>query len=151
MLTLSEQEEVILEMLVDGKELYGLEMTQKSEGRLKLGSIYVYLARLEKNKLVESKLEPLREREAGKARRAYKITSSGVVIYRHWQTYKESIANWLPNPINQSATYMSQDKEKVSLERGKAKKKREQSELVLRVVKETKSNSGKLKGQTKKQ
>ena len=100
MLTLSKQEEVILEMLFGGQDLYGLEMIQKSEGKLKLGSVYVYLAKLEKNKLVSSKLEPLREGEYGKPGRLYEITGSGKAVYQHWQTYKQSIASWLPSPMS---------------------------------------------------
>jgi DNA-binding PadR family transcriptional regulator len=105
MFTLSQQEEVILEMLMSGQELYGLEMIQKSEGKLKLGSIYVYLAKLEKNQLVSSKLEPLREGEYGKPRRLYQITSSGKAIYHRWQTYKQDIVSLLPNPIARICAY----------------------------------------------
>ena len=43
MLTLSEQEELILELLMDGQEAYGLDLIEKSNNKLKLGSIYVYL------------------------------------------------------------------------------------------------------------
>lgn len=88
MLALSHQEEAILELLLSGQELYGLDLIEKSNNELKPGTIYVHLSNLEKNKLVSSRLEALKEGEQGKPRRLYQITNFGLTLYNYWQSFK---------------------------------------------------------------
>ena len=47
MLTLSAKESLILELLIQDKELYGLELVAASRRRLKRGTVYVTLGRME--------------------------------------------------------------------------------------------------------
>ena len=50
-------EVTILSFLVGDRELYGLEMIERSEGALKRGSIYATLHRMEEKGWVESRKE----------------------------------------------------------------------------------------------
>jgi DNA-binding PadR family transcriptional regulator len=81
-------EEEILRQLADGKERYGLLMVEKSAGKLKRGTIYVVLHRLEDGKgLVESREERDDERSPGQRglpRRLYRITGDGARALRAW-------------------------------------------------------------------
>lgn len=73
---LSKTEAAILEILIGGRELYGLEMVKSSDNSLKLGSIYVILGRLEEKGFVKSRkvdAEPPR----AVPRRYYKLTGQG--------------------------------------------------------------------------
>lgn len=65
----------ILELLAEHSELYGLEMIEASGGRLKRGTVYVTLDRMEDKGFVSS-----REVEAegrGPSRRVYRLTGQG--------------------------------------------------------------------------
>lgn len=79
---LSDKEFIILEMLVNKGELFGLEMAETSHGELKQGTIYVTLQRMSEKNLVESRQEARRENEIGIARRKYKATEFGVRVFR---------------------------------------------------------------------
>jgi DNA-binding PadR family transcriptional regulator len=58
--------------------LYGLEIVDKSDGRVKRGSVYVLLSRLKKAKYVDdSKLEPPPEGYGGLPRPIYHLTALG--------------------------------------------------------------------------
>lgn len=74
----------ILEQLVAsaGSEMYGLQMHKAAKDTLKMGSIYVTLARLEDKGFVTSR----REENAAQPvpRRLYKITASGARTYHAW-------------------------------------------------------------------
>lgn len=62
--------------------MHGLEMVRKSDGKLKLGAIYITLSRLEEKgwatarRIVEPRL--------GITRKVYKITGAGAGTYRAW-------------------------------------------------------------------
>ena len=47
MLTVSRKELLVLELLVGNKQLYGLQLVAASKGRLKRGTVYVTLGRME--------------------------------------------------------------------------------------------------------
>lgn len=82
-MNLSKNEAVILGLLTAGEqEMYGLEMVKKSEGKLKLGTIYVTLSRLEEKGYVESRKEF--NDSVVVPRRLYKITGTGVREVRAW-------------------------------------------------------------------
>ena len=75
---LSQKEALILEMLVgSAHELYGLQMVDGSQGKLKRGTIYVALQRMEEKGLIESRTEARPDGENGIPRRLYKITGHG--------------------------------------------------------------------------
>jgi DNA-binding PadR family transcriptional regulator len=95
--SLSHKEFLILEMLVNKSESFGLEMADKSGGALKKGTIYVTLQRMSEKGLVESRQEPRAENEIGIARRKYKATDFGEKVYRAQEIalkYLNLNANW---------------------------------------------------------
>jgi DNA-binding MarR family transcriptional regulator len=75
---------LIMSLLVEAKEkeLYGLEMVQKSGGRLKRGTVYVLLDRLEKKKFIEGRTHV---EGAEIPRRVYKPTGEGRRVYDAWR------------------------------------------------------------------
>jgi predicted transcriptional regulator len=77
-LSLSRKEDLILQMMIDKcGELFGLEMVNASNGKLKRGTIYVTLQRMEEKGLIESRREARPEGQIGIPRRLYKITGHG--------------------------------------------------------------------------
>jgi len=73
---LSWLELVILRLLSDGGPTYGLDLVAQSRGKLKRGSVYVTLGRMEEKGLVTSRLD---ERPGeGPARRLYEPTAMGL-------------------------------------------------------------------------
>lgn len=74
---LSRKEALILEMLVAGGEMYGLEMVETSQGELKRGTVYVTLNRMEDKGYIESRTEEQPPPEGGLPRRRYKPTGYG--------------------------------------------------------------------------
>lgn len=77
-------EEQILRLLARGEEMYGLQLVEKSAGKLKAGSVYVYLHDLEKNGLLSSRLEERAPGQNGPLRRVYQITGQGERVLRAW-------------------------------------------------------------------
>jgi len=73
----SRKEEIILKLLIGDDQKYGLQLIRESKGRLKRGTIYVTLYRLENKKLVKSKVEKRERYVSGMARRMYTITGLG--------------------------------------------------------------------------
>jgi DNA-binding CsgD family transcriptional regulator len=55
--TLSAKERIVLELLVSSGPKYGLQLVDESRGRLKRGTVYVTLGRMEQKGLVESRHE----------------------------------------------------------------------------------------------
>ena len=69
---------IILNLLNNHAEMYGLEMIAESDGLLKRGSIYVLLNRMEDAGLVKSKMKETPKGEQGPPRRVYEITGQGL-------------------------------------------------------------------------
>ena len=67
---LAGSEHVILQLLASGDRAYGLELVERSRGRLKRGGIYVTLGRMEEKGLVASA-------EGDGGRRLYRLTALG--------------------------------------------------------------------------
>jgi PadR family transcriptional regulator, regulatory protein PadR len=84
MLTLSEKESLILEMLVREGELYGLQMVTGSKGRLKRGTVYVTLGRMEDKGYLTSRLEDAPPEAGGLPRRVYHATPLGRRVLAVW-------------------------------------------------------------------
>jgi PadR family transcriptional regulator, regulatory protein PadR len=75
--TLSSKELLILDMLAAGKPMYGLELVNGSRGRLKRGTVYVTLGRMEGKGYVTSVVEDRRPGAVGLPRRLYTPTAPG--------------------------------------------------------------------------
>ena len=76
---LSDTEAMILQMLVaNPRPTYGLELIEESDGKLKRGTAYVTLHRMEEKGFVQSEAEKMCPEEEGRPRRRlYKITGLG--------------------------------------------------------------------------
>ncbi len=72
----SRTETLILDLLREGGDLYGLELVDASDGRVKRGTVYVTLGRMEEKGYVESRLEAAAG-VGGLPRRLYRLTPQG--------------------------------------------------------------------------
>jgi DNA-binding PadR family transcriptional regulator len=92
-LTLSPKEWLVLDLLVARQEMYGLQLVQASRGRLKRGTVYVTLGRMEDKGYIESRLEDRPAEEGGLPRRLYEPTPLGRRVLRTWS---EAAAHLMP-------------------------------------------------------
>jgi PadR family transcriptional regulator, regulatory protein PadR len=81
--TLSRKESLILELLVEHDEMYGLELVAASR-QLKRGTVYVTLGRMEEKGYVTSRLEEAPPRAGGLPRRVYRPTPLGRRVLTAW-------------------------------------------------------------------
>jgi PadR family transcriptional regulator, regulatory protein PadR len=84
--TLSDKESLILELLVRHKELYGLQLVAESKRRLKRGTVYVTLQRMEEKGYVASHLEDAPPDAGGLPRRIFQPTTLGRRVLAAWTT-----------------------------------------------------------------
>jgi DNA-binding PadR family transcriptional regulator len=91
-MTLPPKEQLVLEMLRTGRSMFGLQLVEQSGGRLKRGTIYVTLGRMEAKGLIESEQEPARPGATGLPRRFYKVTGLGERVLRAWTTFANELA-----------------------------------------------------------
>ena len=96
---LSKAEAAVLSLLVNEQEMYGLEMVKKSGGRLKLGTIYVTLNRLEEKGFAVSRKEI--EPTLAVPRRLYRITGTGAAVYRALSEARHVFSSRLGEPGQQ--------------------------------------------------
>jgi DNA-binding PadR family transcriptional regulator len=80
----SRKELLILELLVHSEELYGLQLVAASQGRLKRGTVYVTLGRMEQKGYIASTLENAPPNAGGLPRRIYTATALGRRMWRTW-------------------------------------------------------------------
>jgi DNA-binding PadR family transcriptional regulator len=66
--------------------MYGLELVEKSDGRVKRGTVYVLLGRLEEKGYVASKIEVS---ESAIPRRVYRLTALGRQVFDAWSRLAE--------------------------------------------------------------
>jgi PadR family transcriptional regulator PadR len=83
-LTLSAKETLILAELMRDGELYGLQMVAASRGRLKRGTVYVTLGRMEDKGYVTSRQEEAPADAGGLPRRLYRATPLGRRVLKAW-------------------------------------------------------------------
>jgi len=83
---LSGKEVLILDLLAHGSEFYGLQMVEESRGRLKRGTVYVTLGRMETKGLVRSRAEDAPDGAGGLPRRLYEATPYGLRVLKAWTT-----------------------------------------------------------------
>jgi len=84
LLTLSVKESLILELLSDRAELYGLQLVAASKRKLKRGTVYVTLGRMEEKGYVTSRLEDGPPDMGGMPRRLYQATPLGRRVLAVW-------------------------------------------------------------------
>jgi PadR family transcriptional regulator, regulatory protein PadR len=89
--SMSLTESLILDLL-RARERYGLELVDASGGRLKRGSIYVTLARMEAKNFVESWQEDRPPGAIGLPRRMYRATDYGLKVHDAYQLLREALA-----------------------------------------------------------
>lgn len=82
--TLPAKETLILELLVEHHELYGLQLVAASKRRLKRGTVYVTLARMEDKGYIRSRLEDPPPDAGGLPRRLYEPTALGRQVLSAW-------------------------------------------------------------------
>jgi PadR family transcriptional regulator PadR len=75
--------EVLKQLLL--REMYGLQLVNASDGKLKRGTVYVTLGRMEDKGLVESREEESTPDYIGIKRRLYKVTGLGVRASRKFE------------------------------------------------------------------
>ena len=73
--------EFLLLDLLGQRERYGLQLVDASAGKVKLGTVYVTLARMEAKGFVESRQEEVAPGD-GPPRRLYRATGLGARAYR---------------------------------------------------------------------
>jgi DNA-binding PadR family transcriptional regulator len=78
--SLSPKEAVILRLLLDGGEMYGLEIVSESGGEIPRGTVYVTLGRMEDKGFIESWADPQPTATGGLPRRRYRVTGLGANV-----------------------------------------------------------------------
>ena len=81
---LSAKERTILDLLTSKGELYGLQLVAESRGRLKRGTVYVTLGRMQQKGLIEADAEKLSDDSGLVPRRMYRATPFGLRVLRVW-------------------------------------------------------------------
>ena len=87
--TLSATERLIIELLAEHDELFGLRMVELSNGRLKRGTVYVTLGRMQEKGYLESRQEPLPPGAIGLPRRLYRPTGLALRILAAWKAAEQ--------------------------------------------------------------
>ena len=82
-LTVSPKELLVLELLRH-QDSYGLQLVAASRGRLKRGTVYVTLGRMEEKGYITSKLEAAPSGTGGLPRRIYAATPLGRRMFAAW-------------------------------------------------------------------
>jgi DNA-binding PadR family transcriptional regulator len=83
--SLSPKEALILKLLTEHGETYGLGLVASSDGKLKRGTVYVTLGRMEDKGYVESRQEAQSTEAVGLPRRLYKPTAKGAAVLKAWE------------------------------------------------------------------
>jgi PadR family transcriptional regulator, regulatory protein PadR len=89
---LSTVEALILDLLADQHEMYGLELVEESGGRVKRGSVYVTLSRMEAKGYVNSRQEEKTSGAIGLPRRVYRMTATGGRVRDAWALARHVLA-----------------------------------------------------------
>ena len=83
-LTVSPKELLVLDLLVRAKAEYGLQLVAASKGRLKRGTVYVTLGRMEDKGYITSTLDDPPPGAGGLPRRLYEPTALGRRMLSAW-------------------------------------------------------------------
>jgi DNA-binding PadR family transcriptional regulator len=90
--SLSRTEGLILDLLSEDAEMYGLEMVEAAEGRLKRGTVYVTLGRMVEKGFLTSRQAARAAGESGLPRRLYRATPLGRRVGRAWTRLSRELA-----------------------------------------------------------
>jgi PadR family transcriptional regulator PadR len=82
--SLPPKETLILRLLMQDRAMYGLELVKASKRRLKRGTVYVTLGRMEKKGYITSRLEEAPPSVGGLPRRLYEATPFGQRVLAAW-------------------------------------------------------------------
>jgi PadR family transcriptional regulator, regulatory protein PadR len=90
--SLSVTEALIMELLLaqPATELYGLELVRASGNRVKRGTVYVTLSRMEEKGYIESREEERQPNIPGLPRRLYRVTGYGQRVYELLRLAREA-------------------------------------------------------------
>jgi DNA-binding PadR family transcriptional regulator len=91
-LALSTKEALVLAILAQGGEMYGLEIVAASDGELRRGTVYVTLGRMEAKGYVEVRSPPKAERTSGMPRPRYRATALGLRLLDAARAYSRAFA-----------------------------------------------------------
>ena len=89
--SISTTESLLLDLL-EYRERFGLELVEASGGRVKRGSVYVTLARMEAKGFVESRHEDRTPGAIGLPRRLYRATPYGLKVRDAYRILREALA-----------------------------------------------------------
>ena len=78
--------------LLESSERYGLELVDASRGRLKRGSVYVTLGRMEAKGFVSSRQEDRMPGAIGLPRRLYRPTAYGLKVRDAYRLLRDALA-----------------------------------------------------------
>ncbi len=76
---------MVLELLSARAPMYGLQLVDASNGRLKRGTVYVTLGRMEEKGYVESEADPSAADDLVLPRRLYRPTAFGLRVLDAWE------------------------------------------------------------------
>lgn len=88
---LSAKETVVLNLLAHKREMYGLQMVAASKGRLRRGTVYVTLGRMEDKGYVTSRTEDAPDGAGGLPRRLYEATPYGLRVLKAWSAFLQHL------------------------------------------------------------
>lgn len=88
---LSATERLILELLEADGELFGLQMVERAGGRLKRGTVYVTLGRMQEKGLVDSRREAQAAGAIGLPRRLYRPTGHAARVLAAWRVAEQML------------------------------------------------------------
>jgi DNA-binding PadR family transcriptional regulator len=83
---------LILDLLAEKGEMYGLELVEASQERIKRGTVYVTLARMEQKGYVRSLQEARAPGSIGLPRRMYRATPLGMRVREAWALARRTLA-----------------------------------------------------------
>jgi len=83
---------LILDLLAEKGEMYGLELVEASQERVKRGTVYVTLARMEQKGYVRSLQEARAPGSIGLPRRMYRATPLGMRVREAWALARRTLA-----------------------------------------------------------
>ena len=89
--SLSGKEQIVLELLSANGPSYGLQLVSDSKGRLKRGTVYVTLGRMEEKGYVESEPDPEAADDLILPRRIYKPTPYGLRVLEAYQLMRRTL------------------------------------------------------------
>jgi len=89
--TLSGKEHLVLELLVANGPSYGLQLVAASKGRIKRGTVYVTLGRMEEKGYVESEPDPNASDDLILPRRIYKPSAYGLRVLEAWDLMRRTL------------------------------------------------------------